>query len=655
MRWLTRSRRSTIATSTDTSRVRQHGQGQFLLYGGRWQQDETAIVHASVLNDGTLAAQPFNAAIQAPVQSTSFMFKTDVKVSDQVINATFTTGTDSRRNQGLEGGLDLPDRAFDQTSRDDVGRIWWTSLTGHAINDVRVELTRSRTTSTARLDAPAAYVLDAFNAGGNQDANTDAATNGLEAIETVTFQRGRHTMKAGAQFDAIRRDSVDRSGFGGTFTFGADVERDARGNPLVDAAGRPESISPIENYRRTLLGLPGYRPSLFSIVSGNPQVGVSQWHLGAFFVDDWSVSKRLTVSYGIRHEAQNNLRPRINLAPRAYLSWVLDKEGRNGLKIGSGIFYAPVDADITFETRRLDGIRQQQLIVQRPSFFPSIPSALDVSTSVESAVYVKSDDLRMPYSIRTSIDYERQLPFNLWGVFGYRYDRGENLLRLRNVGTSAPVFEYEATGRSTQHELLLGLRGGVGKSGVYANYTLARRMGDTDGPSTLPADPFNLAAEWGALATDRRHEFVAGASIALPGGMYVSPYVTATSGLPFNITTGHVDNVDNVFTNRPSFAVPGTPGAVATPYGLLNPNPQPGEPLIPRNLGREPFVTTVNLTFSKSFDDDGVMISINVDNLLNAARLTGANGVITSPMFGTLNRALNGRRIEVGIRYSFDY
>jgi hypothetical protein len=629
-----------------------NGKVGFLVYGGRWHQDETSIVHATVLDEPTLVARPFSAAVQAPLRATSVLFKTDFTVFDQLINATFTTATDSRRGQGLDGGLDLPERAYDQTSRDDVGRIWWTWLTRQAVNDMRFELTRSRSASTAQLDAPAAYILDAFNAGGNQDANTRTVTDGLQAIETVTFQRGSHTIKSGIQFDRTSRDSVDRSGFGGAFTFGANLERDALGAVVAGASGQPASISPIENYRRTLLGLPGYGPSQFSIVRGSPEVAVSQWRLGWFLVDDWPITKLVTLSYGIRHEAQSNLEPRINLAPRVYLSWLLDKEGRNALKIGSGIFHEPVDANVTFETRRLDGSRQRQLIVQTPSFFPAIPAALESFTSVESAVYVKSADLRMPYSIRASVDYERQLPLNLWGVVGYRHDQGRRLLRLRNIAAEAPIFQYESTGRSSQHELLLALRGGIGKSSVYANYTLARRMGDTDGAATLPADPFDLAAEWGALASDRRHDFLVGASVALPRGVFVSPYVTATSGRPFNITTGYDTNGDMVFKDRPSFAVSGTSGAIRTVYGLLNPNPQPGEALIPRNLGREPSATTVNLVVSKSFPA-GITISIDAENLLNAARLTGSNGVVTSPGFGALNRALNGRRFELGLRYSF--
>jgi len=105
----------------------------------------------------------------------------------------------------------------------------------------------------------------------------------------------------------------------------------------------------------------------------------------------------------------------------------------------------------------------------------------------------------------------------LWGVVQYDYTRGLDLLRSRNInaplpGSNAPIkppaFQYESTGASAEHELLLAVRGSIGKSSVYANYTFGRRYGDTDGASTLPANSYDLPAEWGPLASNGRHDFV---------------------------------------------------------------------------------------------------------------------------------------------------
>ena len=61
---------------------------------------------------------------------------------------------------------------------------------------------------------------------------------------------------------------------------------------------------------------------------------------------------------------------------------------------------------------------------------------------------------------------------------------------------------------------------------------------------------------------------------------------------------------------------------------------------------------SANLAVSKTLLK-GVMITVDVENLLNADRLVGSIGVLTSPLFGMPNRALNPRRFELVIRYSF--
>jgi hypothetical protein len=637
------------------------GRVDFLAYGGLWQQDENAIVHATVLDTLGSVTQPFAMTVPTPMREQSVLLKMDFQIFNQLVNAMYSRTTDTRRGQGLDGGLDLPERAFDSSSTDDVGRMWWTRIGPRSVNDVRLEITQSAYRSTPRLTAPAVLVLNAFNAGGNQNTAIQTSTAGVQAIDSLTVQTGKHTWKAGVQFASTRQESIDRSGFGGTFTFGAGIERDALGDPLVDPSGQPISISPIESYRRTVLGMPGYHPSQFFIVTGNPQVDAAQWRLGWFVLDDWPISKRLSLSYGVRQELQNNINAGWNLAPRGYLSWRLDPKGENAIKAGVGVFYTNVDPGITFETRRLDGTRQRQLVIDDPLFFSTISRSLTESSGIEPTTYTKSPDLAMPHSFRTSIGYERQLPWTLWGVVQYDYTRGLALLRSRNInaplpGSNAPVkppaFQYESTGASAEHELLLAVRGSIGKSSVYANYTFGRRYGDTDGASTLPANSYDLSAEWGPLANDGSHNFVTGATLSLPREVYLSSYLMIVSGRRFNITTGRDNNNDSVFADRPAFAKPGDLNAVATPYGLLSPNPQPGDPIILRNFGREPAQTMVSLTLSKTFPK-AITIVVDIENLLNAARLFGTNGVITSPSFGLPNQALNGRRFELGIRYNF--
>ena len=44
---------------------------------------------------------------------------------------------------------------------------------------------------------------------------------------------------------------------------------------------------------------------------------------------------------------------------------------------------------------------------------------------------------------------------------------------------------------------------------------------------------------------------------------------------------------------------------------------------------------------------------LSISNLLNHTNYAPFNGVLTSPFFGTANRALNKRRLTLSARYDF--
>ena len=106
-----------------------------------------------------------------------------------------------------------------------------------------------------------------------------------------------------------------------------------------------------------------------------------------------------------------------------------------------------------------------------------------------------------------------------------------------------------------------------------------------------------------------RHRFTFAGTINLPWWqLSLNPFIVASSGRPFNITTGQDTNGDRLFTERPSFAPAGVdcnnPAAniVCTPYGNFNLRPAPGEALIPRNIGQGPGFISVNMRISKTWN-----------------------------------------------------
>jgi hypothetical protein len=65
----------------------------------------------------------------------------------------------------------------------------------------------------------------------------------------------------------------------------------------------------------------GYGPSQYSVNFGMPNIRVSQIDFGPSIQEDWRVKPNLTVSLGLRWEAQTNISGKNDWAPRVGFAW----------------------------------------------------------------------------------------------------------------------------------------------------------------------------------------------------------------------------------------------------------------------------------------------------------------------------------------------
>ena len=616
---------------------------------------------------GEATSVTLSGSVRAPTRVDSFLAGVN-SLAGRRHTTRLLFGYTGRRaeNQGLDTVFDLPGHVHDSnTDEFSVRGSLLSILAPTLLNEAHVEFTHRDYAHAAAVRTPETLVLDAFYDGGDQNALfMDERTRSVQIRNTTTLGYRQLMLKAGVQVERAESSLVDRTGFGGSFLFGTDVERDALGLPLRDANGDTVGISPLERYRRTVLGVPGYGPSQYTIVSGNPDLGYSQWWTSWFAQSDWTARPGLTLSFGVRQEWQTYISGRGELAARSGFGWTIDSKSRNTVRGGVGLFYSRLGPELTLDTTRYDGLHQREFVIDQPGTYPAPPP---IDTNSPQALHTKAPDLAAPRLLVATASYERVLPGGVVAVVEYAHDRGERLLLRRNVnaplinGTtpipgSGPVLEYGSLGESRSHQVLTSVRFNVeGEMTVIGGYRRTWSRATTDGFRTAPADPHDLEAEWGMPVSDREHRAHLGATFYLPWDVFFSPYVTASTGRPFNITAGRDTNRDTLYAERPAFAAEGDPGAISTPLGLLTLDPA-ATAIVPRNFGRGQPEVRLNLHLSKLTRVSNrmkVTLACDVQNALNSGLFNGYYTIVTAPLFTEPNRALPTRRVLLTARVSY--
>jgi len=439
------------------------------------------------------------------------------------------------------------------------------------------------------------------------------------------------------------------------------------------------NISGLEQYRRTLLGLAGGVPTRFSLARGNPALTVGQWLIAAFAQDEWRVRQHFLLSLGVRYEAQTTPTNLISLAPRVGIAFSPDKKKHWVLRARAGVFYDRIGDALTLEAHRLDGVRQQQIIIASPSF----PNPFIGATSLDVIPIVRRLDeaLRPPASLQLQIGFEHQLPRGWKIEVSHYWTYGSSSLRSRNInapqivagvdpllaprplGIRENILQFESSGKIGGRVLFIGVNQSASKYfSLFIGYLNFDFRTNADTPFLLPQSSYDMSGEWARPFWQSRHRVFLVSTVNLPFKLRASVLFNAASGTPFNITTGRDNNGDSNFNDRPSVVDAANPQAIVTQFGALDPTAVNGT--LSRNAGTNPPTTTLDLNLSRAFTfgkkvgaTEGrykLMLNARASNLLNHTNVIGGlNGVLASPFFGRANAAAPARRIEFGLRLSF--
>jgi len=583
----------------------------FFLDVERRQIDDNGIVNATIIDPVTFQQVIDRSATPTPQQRTTFSPRIDWQLGANNTLSVRYSYLDLHRDIWGIGGFSLPGNGYSYVQLQQLGQVTDTAvISTSVVNETRFQFNHYLTGETAQSDAPEVIVPGDFDIGGAGINRTRQTDSNYEFQNYTTVTHGKHTFKFGAR---TRNDLLGYyvpTNFNGTFNF--------------STIGGYQSI--LQTCPAGCSGIPaGSGPTLFTINQGQPYLTSSMFDLGAFVQDDWRVSQSLTLSAGLRWEGQTNIHDWRDAAPRFAFAWAPGRLGSHStpstvIRGGFGMFYIRYPNVDNLFTEEYNPVNQKSYSVTNPTFFypNAIPAGLlaALPLSNNGVQFLAANNLRAPYLIQSAIGVERQLNRRTTFAVNVTDTRGVHQFVTSDVNPpGAPLlYQYQADGLLKQLQVITRVNTQLGsRVSISGAYIWSTAHSNTDGSlcaiatgcgTSTPVNQYDLSEEWSRSALDVPNRMFVFGTVSAPLKIQLSPFVVASSGTPYDITTGYDYFGNGIFNARPAFYSNGcASGPFPKTYNgiALCQDPLPGELLAPRNFGTGPNQFSVNLRLSRTW------------------------------------------------------
>ena len=542
---------------------------------------------------------------------------------------------------GQIGSTSLPSQSSTAASSENTIQLSDSQIINeHTVNETRIQYLRDVSSTTPISTSPLITVPQSFTGGGSNGQESHDHTDHLELQNITTISAGAQAIKFGTRLRDNRDANSTSGNFNGSFTFpsvGAYVA-------TLNGLAANESFAQIAA-ACTLQG--GCLPSKLTYTTGAAGALANVFDAAVFFQDDWKANRNLTLSGGLRWESQNHIADHDDWGPRVAFAYALDghknkKQAKTVLRGGYGFFYDRFSLGNELSATRFSGgaDTQRQTAINNPTCFNAASlsninlSACGPASSSTSTIVQIAPGYHSPYTEQLGTSLERQLLKGTSLTLTYLHSFGVHQLATRDSNAYQPgtfvygsstltgvrpnsslgiVDEYYPEAVFKQNQIIANINAhftpNLSVMGFY-NFTVANA--DTGTAS----NSYNLSQDYGRASFASRNMLFLMGTYTGPWAITVNPFLIAQAGRPFNIVTGYDLTGDNFFNNRPSLATAASNPAnvVTTSYGSFDAVPQPGETIIPINMGNGPAAVAVNLRVSRSFGIGPKLLAAGQDN-----------------------------------------
>jgi hypothetical protein len=429
--------------------------------------------------------------------------------------------------------------------------------------------------------------------------NVDETFWRAQLKDNFSIVAGDHTAKFGGEWLHSRNSQVFRGFFQGRYIFDSVTGFLRYASPAALGAGFGPDAGRCPDGTFTSLAAPacaGAGTPLLLFLQGAGPSGpatdaagfsdVKNEDLALFAQDKWQVRPNLTLSYGLRWEAQIFPEPEVAPAQTAYglflndprfpsdgtlhsqkkqfqprvgFAWDVRSNGKSVLRASYGIYYARQNMLTQVGSITTNGVQQQTIAggaFANPTIRPVWPGLVTPTAgscsngSVTnpfpcfSGVRVFSRDYANPRIYTTNVAYEQELARTLSLYFDFTHAKGVHLTRFLDYarpGYFAPflgeTMVASANGKSLYRAFTAGMRKRFSRGYQFEwNYTFAKDMDD----DSNERDPFtdrafdlnNLQLDYALSDRDIRHRFNFYSNVEVPGGFELNARVQAHTAQP---------------------------------------------------------------------------------------------------------------------------
>lgn len=501
------------------------------------EANKAALIAAGV------PASAFPTAIPAAQKVNFFIFRTDAQLNENNrLSGRFNYFKNISPNN-IAGGLNTLQRSIDFDDKSySVGIQLASIINANVLNEFRYQYAKRDSRNVGNDNSgtgPSIVITNVANLGSPENLDTIAPLQATNQIQNnLTWTKGNHVMK-----------------FGGGFNF---IDDTRRTNSFIRY-----TFSSIANYSSAASGANPFAYTRFDQIFGDTNIAYDSTFWNFFAQDDWRVTRRLKINYGVRYDLYRIPDADPNAAYEPSRDFKVDKNNFAprvglvyGLRDGARPTVMRASAGIYYDTVYLDMYQRALQANGNPAFFtvsfnsptatgaPAFPNGVSTATPPRQDITALASDFEVMYAMHANAQIEQAITENLSFTIGYIHSSGRHLPVYRSINripdgtfladgrpkyiTSAPapgtridprfnnILLNESVGNSRYNALTFQLSKRFSEGYQFsANYTLSKAEDNapeqnlvaTQFGNLVVQDPSNQSRDFGPSLADQRHTF----------------------------------------------------------------------------------------------------------------------------------------------------